>query len=539
MPLGPPLRSAPAALARAARRLSLQARLLLGLVVVASLGLVAADVVVYAQIHSYVVDQVDGELRTALNPLLRELGGGGSFGGAVDFRQDTPPGSWGFVVSSSGTATQAPSVALGPLPALPSLGALNAAVARSGLAFHTSLGPVPYALLSVGASGADSFEYRVVAVPIGQNSIAVVAIPLSGANAILHRLLLIDLAVSAAAIVLLVALGYGAVRVGMRPLVDIERTAEAIAEGDLTRRVENDDTRTEVGRLGASLNAMLAQIEHAFAEQQASENRLRQFLADASHELRTPVTSIRGYSELFRRGAQSRPEDLALAMRRVEEESIRMGVLVDDLLLLARLDQGRPLERAPVDLAAIATDAAADAQVLAPHRPITLEAPEPVVLIGDAGRLRQVVTNLVRNALVHTPEGTPVTVTVRAEGGRAVLSVRDEGPGIPQEHAQRIFERFYRADPSRARAHGGSGLGLAIVASIAEAHQGSARVETAPGEGATFVVELPLEPEELEPPARWEGSDRDRAALGDEPGESAPVAGDEAVPAGEDAPGAR
>jgi len=281
--------------------------------------------------------------------------------------------------------------------------------------------------------------------------------------------------------------------VGMRPLVEIERTAGAIAAGDLSRRVVDADEHTEVGRLGASLNEMLSQIEQAFAKQQASEARLRQFLADASHELRTPLTSIRGYSELFRRGAAERPKDLASAMRRIEDEAERMGVLVEDLLLLARLDQGRPLERNPVDLAAIAREVVADATVLETGRPITVEASSPVVVLGDEQRLRQVVANLVRNALDHTPAGTPVEVRVGVETTRAVLTVTDHGPGIAPEHLPRIFERFYRADASRARESGGMGLGLAIVASIAEAHGGSARVESEMGSGATFIVEIPLE----------------------------------------------
>jgi len=239
---------------------------------------------------------------------------------------------------------------------------------------------------------------------------------------------------------------------------------------------------------------MLARIEQAFAKQQASEQRLRQFLADASHELRTPLTSIRGYSELFRLGAAERPGDLSAAMRRIEDEATRMGVLVDDLLLLARLDQGRPLELVPVDLASVAREVAADAAVVDAGRAITFTAPSPVVVLGDEQRLRQAIANLVRNALYHTPPGTPVEVTVRADGARAAVSVTDHGPGIAPEHLGKIFERFYRADSSRTRESGGMGLGLAIVSSIAEAHGGSARVESEVGSGATFTIELPHTP---------------------------------------------
>jgi two-component system OmpR family sensor kinase len=214
-------------------------------------------------------------------------------------------------------------------------------------------------------------------------------------------------------------------------------------------------------------------------------------VADASHELRTPLTSIRGYAELFRRGAAERPADLEKAMRRIEEESVRMGLLVDDLLLLARLDQGRPLDRSPVDLVRVAADAVDDARAAAPERSISLEAPDRLVIEGDDLRLRQVAANLVANAYQHTPAETPVVVRVTTGEGEAVLEVADRGPGLDPEAAQKVFERFYRADPSRARSGGGSGLGLSIVAAIAEAHGGRATVDSTPGTGACFRVSLP------------------------------------------------
>jgi two-component system OmpR family sensor kinase len=247
-----------------------------------------------------------------------------------------------------------------------------------------------------------------------------------------------------------------------------------------------------------ALNAMLGQIEDAFSRRAASEERLRRFVADASHELRTPLTSIRGYAELFRQGASERPEDLANAMRRIEEEATRMGGLVEDLLLLARLDQGRPLEQVPVDLFRLATDAVADARAVSPDRTITLTGDGPVVVTGDEARLRQVAANLLGNAAVHTPPGTPVHVRVLAEDGQARLDVRDEGPGLPPGVGDRVFERFFRADAARSRATGGSGLGLSIVSAVAEAHGGGARLEAAPGPGAWFVVELPLAPQSPE-----------------------------------------
>jgi two-component system OmpR family sensor kinase len=241
-----------------------------------------------------------------------------------------------------------------------------------------------------------------------------------------------------------------------------------------------------------ALNGMLSQIESAFAERTASNLRLRRFIADASHELRTPLTSIRGYSEMLRRGAAESPADSDLARRRIEEESIRMTGLVDDMLVLARLDQGRPLEQEPIDLQAIATDAVADARAVAPQRDIKLTASGPVIVNGDDTRLRQVLGNLVRNALVHTPPESAIDVSLTTEDSIARLSVTDHGPGLDPEEVDRIFEPFYRADPSRSRDSGGAGLGLSIVSAVVIAHGGHVMVRETDGGGATFEVELPL-----------------------------------------------
>ena len=250
--------------------------------------------------------------------------------------------------------------------------------------------------------------------------------------------------------------------------------------------------RTEIGRLGLALNSMLAQIEAAFAERTESNTRLRRFIADASHELRTPLTSIRGYSEMLRRGAAESPTDSEQARRRIEEESIRMTGLVDDMLVLARLGQGRPLDHEPVDLKAIAQDAVADARAVAPQREILLRANGTVTVNGDDTRLRQVMGNLVRNALVHTPAASPIEVSVAAGDETATISVTDHGPGLSPEDLDRIFEPFYRADPSRSRDSGGAGLGLSIVTAVVTAHGGRVQVRETDGGGATFDVELPL-----------------------------------------------
>jgi two-component system, OmpR family, sensor kinase len=283
------------------------------------------------------------------------------------------------------------------------------------------------------------------------------------------------------------------VRLGLRPLDRITTQAGAVAAGSLSERVDPADGRTEVGRLGLALNAMLGRLETAFAEREASSERLRQFLADASHELRTPLASIRGYAELFRLGATEDPEALAKAMRRIEEEATRMGVLVEDLLALARLDEVPDRPHEPVDLATLAEDAVTDARAVAPDREISLAARDVPVVLADADGLRQVLANLLRNALTHTPAGTPVEVEVAHVGAEVVVEVRDHGPGLPPGDPQQLFGRFWRAEGGRTKGKAGAGLGLAIVAGIVEAHGGRVLAADAPGGGARFVVALPAQ----------------------------------------------
>ncbi len=327
----------------------------------------------------------------------------------------------------------------------------------------------------------------------------IVGLSLDQADSAIDQLQLIFLGLGAALIVLCALLGWLAIRRAFVPLTEVEDTAAAIAAGDLSRRVPDHPASTEVGRLTSSLNGMLAQIESAFRAQEASEQRTRRFAADASHELRTPLASIRGFAELYRQGAVSEPEDVARTMGRIEDESRRMGSLVEDLLVLARLDEQRPARTDPVDLAVLAGDATHDARGLAPDRTVQLvglsagRGPEPTVVIGDDNRLRQVVGNLVGNAVRHTPDGTPIEVAVGVQDGLAILEVRDHGPGLPPEHAVKVFERFYRVDASRARSQGGgSGLGLSIVSAVVAAHGGRVGVALTAGGGATFRVELPL-----------------------------------------------
>src|SRR5689334_4968209 len=290
-------------------------------------------------------------------------------------------------------------------------------------------------------------HYRVLAAPVttdpfGDIGSLVVAIPLTDVDQTLHHLLFVELLVAACVLAALALLAWWVVHLGLRPLQAMGETAGAIAAGDLSRRVEPADEYTEVGRLGLALNSMLGQIEQAFAERTASEARLRRFVADASHELRTPLTSIRGYAELFRRGASTRPDDLAKAMQRIEEAAARMGVLVEDLLLLARLDQGRPLEYQSVDLTRVAGAAVDDLRVTSPDRSVNFESNGAVIVNGDENRLRQVLANLLENARTHTPPSTPIEVKVAVVGDDALIEVRDEGPGMSEDDAARAFERF-------------------------------------------------------------------------------------------------
>jgi two-component system OmpR family sensor kinase len=357
-------------------------------------------------------------------------------------------------------------------------------------------------------AGDGSTSWRMLAVALPDGNVALFGSDLAADEKVISRLVRIELTVGLVVLTVLGVAGYLLVRNSLRPLAGVERTAQAIAAGDLSQRVPEGDQRTEVGRLSTALNGMLARIESAFRAQQASEaearrseEKMRRFVGDASHELRTPLTSIRGFAELYRQGAVQSDEDLRRLMGRIEAEGARMGGLVEDLLTLARLDQRRPLTIHPVDLAAIAGDAVHDARAVQPDRPIALHLDESLtdvpVVLGDEGRLRQVVGNLVTNALTHTPPEARVSVTIAEDAGADVLLLRvsDEGPGMAADDAARAFERFYRADASRTRGGdsaeaGGSGLGLAIASSLVAAHGGTIDLDTAPGEGATFTVRL-------------------------------------------------
>ncbi|HUG84006.1 MAG TPA: HAMP domain-containing sensor histidine kinase [Euzebya sp.] len=474
--------------------MSLRGRVLLGCVVVA-LVLLVADLALIGTFRGFLLAQVDEQLTQSARRLT-------DFVSLADrpLEQARPggPGAAAFseyyvaIADEDGRLLGRLDIPLHQDRAAPRVPAalVRAAVTEVGAPLE------PFTVRSVARGG-----WRMVAVQSdrGQGQIILLGASLEDVAPTQRRMLALLASATMAVMATLTAVAWWVLRQGVAPLTAMTGTAEAIADGALHERVSDTDQRTEAGRLGAALNTMLARIEHAFAQRASSEDRLRRFVADASHELRTPLTSIRGYAELYRTGALEDDGDLDDAMRRIEEEAARMGGLVEDLLLLAKLDQGRPLEARPVDLARLATDAAADLRAVDPDRPVTLEV-RPVIVEGDDARLRQAVGNLLANVRAHTPPATPVRISVGIQDRTAVLTVDDRGPGMPEDVAVRVFERFYRADASRVRptlegsagtGHG-SGLGLAIVDGIIQAHGGRATVDSRPGEGTSFRLVLPL-----------------------------------------------
>jgi two-component system OmpR family sensor kinase len=472
---------------------SLRARLLIAVGAVALLALIAADVATYSSFKSFLFNQVDTSLETAHPPLEQALNSGQTLDISTIAR--LAPGMFVEVRGSDGqNLFDVPAFVRGGQQLSPALPAhINLA--------HSSGGPdEPTTYLTVGSSSQGGPQFRVRASTLEGGDQLILAAPLTDTAGSLHRLLLIELAVTGGALAAAAVLGWWVVRVGLRPLEEVERTADAIAEGDLTRRVPEARPTTEVGRLARALNAMLERIQDAFkqrdrteAELRRSEERLRRFVADASHELRTPLTAVSAYAELFDRGARAQPEDLARVMAGIRAETARMGLLVEDLLLLARLDEGRPLERRPVELVRVAAEAVDAAQTVDSSWPAQVVANEPVDVVGDSARLRQVIDNLLANVRAHTPAGTRTTVRVARDASHAVIEVSDDGPGLSAEQAEKAFERFYRAEVSRSRQYGGAGLGLSIVAAIVAAHGGTVGVSNTSGGGATFTIRLPAD----------------------------------------------
>jgi len=549
---------------QAAGRVPLRIKLVAALLALVVIALAVISMVGLAQFRGYLQDRADSQLRALSGQITNPSGIGGLRSQALSFE--------GYVIELRDAQGQLVPCDVCTSGALSGSGP-NVPTSKSWLtANNNRLVTVP------ATSGGDNWRvlarpasYHETVPPFGEagpslSGTLILGADLGHLDQAVGWLAKVDLVVSAIIVLALAIVGVAMVRASLRPLTDIERTAEAIAAGDLSRRVPYYDPRTEMGRLATSLNVMLAHVESAFRARAQSESaarhseeRMRRFLADASHELRTPLTAIRGYAEYYRQrgglkngsaspaiakasptaaeagaatataaaygGAVAGPgtvpdsladpsarnepltrQDMDRIMERVEQESSRMGGLVEDMLVLARLDQQRPVERRPVDLLTLAADAVQDARIVAPSRSIdlTVGTGAAFLVLGDEPRLRQVISNLMSNALTHTPDGSPISVRIFTgyqQGNPAVpcaiVEVSDQGPGLTQEQASRVFERFYRADQARGRRTGGNGLGLAIVQGLIAAHGGTVSLDTAPGHGATFRITLPLAPEAL------------------------------------------
>jgi two-component system OmpR family sensor kinase len=492
--------------------MSLRSRLLIAIGVIALVALVIADVATYKSLQSFLYQQVDQQLESShisieggLNsghPLQCYPSGATPSGGG--------PGGPGYGSTPYANAFNELAVEVrSPSGALASSGvcafdedgnSYTPQIPATITGYTSEANGEKYVYFTAASTQADGPPFRVRACILADGDVLVVAQPLNGPVDTLHRLLLIELAVTGGAIIVALLGGFWLVRLGLRPLRDMETTAEAIAAGNLTERVPGENETTEVGRLARTLNIMLARIESAFGARlaserrlRASEARLRRFVADASHELRTPIAAISAYAQLFGRGASEQKADLERLMGGIRSETSRMEHLVADLLLLARLDEGRPMERRSVDLVALCAEAVNTAAAVGPEWPVTFRAAEPIEVEGDATSLRQVIDNLLGNVRAHTPPGTVARVSVErdTDGDGAVITVADNGPGMEPEEAAHIFERFYRSDPSRSRAHGGAGLGLSIVSAIVANHGGTVSAQGRPGEGTAFTVHLP------------------------------------------------
>ncbi|MBL7255062.1 sensor histidine kinase [Paractinoplanes lichenicola] len=495
------------------RKVSLRIKLVASVLILVFAALTAISAASTYALHNYLLDRLDTSLSIYAATIAKARQG-----------SEIPVPSDYYVSSSSIDGVRPDPPVVGD----PDLGPEDTPPLVKGSDVVNPLLGEPYTVRSPSGK----VVWRVVVVIDQWGSVIQVGEKLSVIGLAVNQMVWVDLLVGVGVLIALASIGAAIVRQSLVPLLQIERTAAAIGAGDLTQRVPDPEAhdgepQTELGRLAKALNAMLAQIEAAFSAREQSEaaaraaeavaveaadsaqasearaveseGKMRQFVADASHELRTPLTTIRGFAELYRQGAVTNPDDVARLVRRIEDEAARMGLLVEDLLLLARLDRERPLTLGPVELPVLALDAVQAAEATAPERTIELEVrdqPEQLVAYGDDARLRQVIGNLMTNALVHTPAEATVTLRLYAESGdRAVVEVADTGPGLSPQQKEHVFERFYRADEARTRntqrAATGTGLGLAIVAAIVRSHQGNVEVISEPGQGATFRVTLP------------------------------------------------
>ena len=487
------------------RNWSLRNRLTAGVLTLSAIGFIGAGLVVERSLHSYLIGQIDEQLLSVVGGTSQRL----NQAGIVNDDEVNPNGEEDDERRQARAASATP---LNRIPTSTSVtvldqsgafvgglgGDLNANRITDFIGGWTpevvaAFGDEPFTLQTPGP------DFRVItqALPSSVGTV-VVAQSLADFDKTTNRIGRIFLLIGFLVLFLIAFAARQVIKISMRPLENVEATAEKIAAGDLSARLDNFEPNTEVGRLSASLNTMLGRIEESFAARTESENKLRRFVADASHELRTPLTSIRGFAELHRQGAVTGEADTKQLLSRIEGESIRMGSLVEDLLLLARLDQAREMQHLPVDIAQVTKDAVASAQVAGPEHPISLIGDvDELYTLGDQHRIHQVVANLLANARAHTPIGTPITVSIAQDSDGVRIAVADAGPGLSYEDQKRIFERFYRADSSRVRIDGeGSGLGLSIVDAVMKAHGGNVSVTSELGKGATFTLFFPQKTEE-------------------------------------------
>lgn len=481
------------------RNWSLRNRLTIGVLILSAFGFVGAGITSQFLLRNYLISQVDDQLNSVIGGTANRVNSAG-----IANDSDSSPNA-----NEDGETSAASRTRMTPLNRVPTsisvsvldargvlVGGIGGDLGASRIADYikgllpsqvATFGTKPFTIAAPGA------DFRVVTrvLPSGVGSV-VVAQSLNDFNKTTHRIGRVFLFIG---FLVLLLIGFAArqvIKLSMRPLEDVEVTAEKIAAGDLSARLDNFEPGTEVGRLSTSLNTMLSRIEESFAVRSESEDKLRRFVADASHELRTPLTAIRGFAELHRQGAVPEGEKTKELIGRIEKESVRMGALVEDLLLLARLDQSRQMESRPVNLVRVIEEAVASAAAAGPLHPITVEAPHELYTLGDSDRIYQVITNLLANARIHTPDGTAITISARGESDGAYITVADNGPGLSEADQKKIFERFFRADPSRQRnSNEGSGLGLSIVDAVMKAHGGKVGVVSKPGQGSAFTLFFP------------------------------------------------
>ncbi len=477
---------------------SLRNRLLLATVVVAAVGIGASDFAANAELKGFLIRQVDSQLHSVAQEAVTRLIRAGidpnvdesqvPQNSTPQFQAVTP--LRGVPTATSVTLLDPIGIVLGQLGGDISSGSTQATFSGMTISQVTAKGGKPFTVHAESPSS----DTRAVAFVLPSNlGSVVIAVSLGSVETTLHELGWLFLLISIAVLILIGLISRWLITLNLKPLLEVEVIAAAIAEGDLSARLPELQPSTEVGRLTQSLNTMLGRIEESFEQKNASESKLRRFVADASHELRTPLTAIRGFAELHRQGAVTGEEKTKELLGRIEKESIRMGSLVEDLLLLARMDEARPLALEPVDLTHLIKECVASALAAGPDHPIEVQVPDDLYVLGDNKRIHQALGNLLANARTHTPTGTHIHIIATAGESEITINVKDAGPGLTESDQVRIFERFFRVDPSRARHAGeGSGLGLSIVDAVMNAHGGRVSVESIPGSGATFTLHFPI-----------------------------------------------